>query len=105
MAGNAKLPVVARVVNQGRLWKHALQTEFVGEQPDQSAAGRDDWTLIDATADADHSENLVLLERESYEHFPGNVDRVAGDITLKIRARIDLDSRAGVIVHHIFQSQ
>src|SRR6266480_913689 len=105
IAGNAKLPIVIRIVNQGRLWEDPFEAQLIGEKPDDSAAGGHAWILIDATTDADDGEDFVFLKRKCEERFPRHVDRIAGYITLKIRSGIDLDSRTGVIVHHIFQSQ
>src|SRR5438477_1492733 len=102
---DAKFPIIVGIINQSRLWKNAFQTELVGEKPDQSAAGGDYRTLIDRATHADDAEDFVFLERESHEDFPRNVDCIAPDIVLEIGSGIDLDTRAGMVVHDIFQSQ
>src|SRR6266403_2641685 len=102
---DTEFPIVARIINQGRFWEDAFQTELVGEEPDQSAAGGDYRILIDRATHADDAEDFVFLERETYECFPRNVDCIAPDIVLEIGSGIDLDTRAGMIVHDIFHSQ
>src|SRR5437660_4316393 len=105
IAKDTEFPIVARIINQGRFWEDAFQTELVGEKPDQSAAGGDYRILIDRATHADDAEDFIFLERETDEHFPGNVDCIAPDIVLEIGSGIDLDTCAGMIVHDIFHSQ
>src|SRR6266576_3955643 len=104
IAKDTKFPIVSQIINQGRFWEDAFQTELVSEQPDQAAAGGHDWVLIEATTEANNAEDFIFLERETDEHFPRNVDGIAGNIILEIGAGIYLDSRAGMIVRDIFQS-
>src|SRR5207237_2691788 len=66
-----KFPVITGIINQSGLWKNAFQTELVGEQPDQSAAGGDYRTLIDRATHADDAEDFVFIKRETYEDFQG----------------------------------
>src|SRR5437588_11440147 len=73
IAKDTEFPIVARIINQGRFWEDAFQTELVGEKPDQSAAGGDYRILIDRATHADDAEDFIFLERETDEHFPGNV--------------------------------
>src|SRR6266403_4564587 len=74
IAKDTEFPIVSQIIDQGRFWEDAFQTELVSEQPDQAAAGGHDWVLIEATTEADDAEDLIFLERETDEHFPGNVD-------------------------------
>src|SRR6266404_3479885 len=71
---DTEFPIVSQIINQGRFWEDAFQTELVSEQPDQAAAGGHDWVLIEATTETDDAEDFIFLERETDEHFPGNVD-------------------------------
>src|SRR6266446_3552813 len=46
ISSDTKFPVVIRIVNQRRLWEDAFQPQMIGEQPDQTAARRQDWIGI-----------------------------------------------------------
>src|SRR5882724_5818252 len=48
-----EFPIVSRIINQGRFWEDAFQTELISEQPDQAAAGSHGWVLVEATTNAD----------------------------------------------------
>src|SRR6266567_3959429 len=100
----ADFPVVSRVINQGRFWEDAFETEPVREKPDDTTAGGDYRILIDREAHADHGKDFVFHERKRDEGLGRYVER-AGDIVLEIGPRIDLDTRAGMIMHYIFKSQ
>jgi hypothetical protein len=105
IAENAEFPVVARIVNQRRLREDTLQPELVSKKPDKAAARADNRILIKAAAKADDTEDLVFLQRERDEYLPRNVDRIASYVVLKIRARIDLDSSAGMIVDDVLEGE
>ena len=61
IAGESDLPVVIQVINQRRFRKHPFQPQLIAEQPDQTAAGSDNRILIQRTAHADDTEDLVFF--------------------------------------------
>src|SRR5947209_742640 len=88
-----------------RIREDAFQTQVVGEQPDQATAWGDYWIRIERATDAEHAKDFIFLERESEKGFPGYIEIVAMDVILEIDTRINLNTRAGVIVHDIFKRQ
>src|SRR5438876_248417 len=100
-----KFPIVTGIINQSRFWKDAFQTKVVVEEPDDTAAGGDYRTRIDRATDADHCEDFVFLKRKGDPRFPRNVECIPLGITLEVGPRIDLDTRAGMIMYHVFNSQ
>src|SRR5439155_6420302 len=102
---DTEFPIITGIINQGRFWDHAFQTELVSEQPDQATAGGDYRILIERAADAEHAEDFIFLERESEKGFPRNVDCIAPGIAFEIGPGIDLDTGASMIVHHVFKRQ
>src|SRR6266487_2356448 len=102
---DAKFPIIIGVINQGRFWKNAFETEMVCEEPDDTAAGGDYRIRIERATDAEHAKDFIFLERETEKGFPGYIEIVAVDVILEKETWIDLNACAGMIVHHIFQSQ
>src|SRR6266496_3516549 len=105
IGGDAKLPIVIEVVDQRRLRENTFKPQVVAEKPDQSAAGGDDRVLIERATQANHTENFVFLERERDKNFPRNVKGITGDAVLKVNARIELDTGAGMVLYHIFNCE
>jgi len=97
ISAEPKFPVVIRIVNERRLRENAFKPEVISEKPNQSSAGRHDRIGVYRTTRANHAEDFVFLERKTDEHFPGHVDRIAGDVVLEIRSGIDLDTCSGMI--------
>jgi len=58
---DAKLPIITGIIDQGGFWKNAFQTQVVGEEPDDTAAGGDYRIRINRATEADHGEDLVFL--------------------------------------------
>src|SRR6266542_768855 len=100
-----KFPIVTWVVNQGRFWEDAFEAQMVVEEPDDTAAGGDYRIRIDRATDADYGEDFVFLKRKGDPRFPRNVECIPLGITLEVGPRIDLDTRAGMIMYHVFNSQ
>ena len=78
---------------------------MVVEEPDDTAAGGDYRIRIERATDADHAKDFVFLERETEKGFPGYIEIVPVDVILEIDSRINLDTRTGMVVHYVFQSQ
>src|SRR6266566_8813077 len=102
---DAKFPIITGIINQGRFWEHTFQAQMVGEEPDDTTAGGDYRIRIERATDAEHAKDFIFLERETEKGFPRYIEIVAVDVILEKEAWIDLDTRARMIVHHIFQSQ
>src|SRR6266581_8067080 len=60
---DAKFPIITGIINQSRLWKNAFQTELIGEEPDDTAAGGDYRIRIERATDAKHAKDFIFLER------------------------------------------
>src|SRR5437764_11540115 len=58
---DAKFPIITGIINQGRFWKDAFQTQVVGEKPDDTTAGSDYRRLVKRKAHSDHGKNFVFL--------------------------------------------
>src|SRR5438552_1264040 len=102
---DTKFPIITGIINQGRFWEDAFQTEFIGEEPNQATARGDYGVLVKREAHPDHGKDFVFLQRKCDERFSWYVERVAGDTVLEIGSRIDFQGHAGMIVHHVFKSQ
>src|SRR5205807_3319328 len=83
---DAKFTIVVRVVNQGRLWKHAFQTQVVGEKPDDTTAGTNYRSLVEREAHSDHGKNFVFLSGNVANAFAGILKSVAWTFFWKKRA-------------------
>src|SRR5207248_2970960 len=102
---DAKFPIITGIINQSRLWKNAFQTELIGEEPDDTTTGGDHRIRIERATDAEHAKDFIFLERKTEKGFPRYIEIVAVDVILEKEPWIDLNACAGMIVHHIFQSQ
>src|SRR5438876_5350089 len=100
-----KFPIITGIINQGRFWEDAFEAQMVVEEPDDTAAGGDYRIRIDRATNADYGEDFVFLKRKGDPGFPRNVECIPLGITLEVGPRIDLDTRASVIVHHVLQRQ
>ena len=104
ICGDAELPIVIEIVDQGRFRKTpssrklSLKARSNRRRERQSDPDR-------AHRQTDHAEDLVFFERERNEKFPWNIEGIARDAVLKINARIDLEAGASVILDHVFNCQ
>src|SRR5439155_26467035 len=105
ICGDAELPIVIEIVDQGRLRENTFKPQAVGEKPDQTAARSDNWVLIQRATQANHAENFVFFERERDENFPWDIEGIARDAVLKINARVEFEAGASVILDHVFNCQ
>src|SRR4030095_231616 len=99
------VPVVIWLIHQRRLWKYSLQAQLVVNQPGNTTTRGDNWILELAPAETDRGEDFVLLQRKAHIRFPGKVESVPADVILEVNSRIEFDSCARMIFHHVLQGQ
>ena len=75
---------------------------MIGKQPDDSAARRHDRIRINCAASANHGKDLVFFKWERDPNLPRDIERVAIGVILKIDARIEFNSSAGMIMDDVF---
>src|SRR5439155_5185623 len=61
IAKDTEFPIVSRIINQGRFWEDAFQTELVSEEPDDTTTRRNYRILVKREAHSDHRKNFVFL--------------------------------------------
>src|SRR6516225_4185297 len=61
LAGDPKVPIVIRLINQRRLRKNRLEAELVTKEPDDAATRCHRGILINSPAQSDNGKDLVFL--------------------------------------------
>src|SRR5439155_10750003 len=102
IAGETKFPVVIRIVDKRGFGEDSFESEMIGEKPDQAAARRHDRIRINCAAGANHGKDLVFFKWERDPNLPRDIERVAIGVILKIDARIEFNSSAGMIMDDVF---